>query len=131
MQEFDRFLLAQARGRVFFDPRRFNRLDVAHIFPRNEAALAELLIRATQNRERPGHRGRRLAGRQESRLIQPQVIAGHVQRIDAARLHLKDKCGQVRGIRPPAVRRGEPITDPRKQGACGTMIPDFCHGQQT
>jgi hypothetical protein len=100
------------------------------VLPRYQAALAELLIRAAQDRDRPSNRCRRLACREESRLVKPKIIAGHVQRINASLLHLRDNRCQVRCVRSSAVRRGQSVTDPRQEGCDGTMLPVFGHGQK-
>jgi hypothetical protein len=46
---------------------------------RDQASLAEMLIRATQDRERPRDRRSRLAGREEGRLVEAEIIARHLK----------------------------------------------------
>jgi len=104
VQELDRFLLAQAGRRVLLNRRRFDRLDITNVLPRNQAPLAELLICATQDRECPSNRRRRLAGREEGRLVEAEIIAGDLKWINAALAHLRDERCQVGRVCSSAVR---------------------------
>jgi hypothetical protein len=82
------FLLDQAGRRVLFNPRRFDRLDIMNAFPRNQAVFAELLVCATQDRERPSNRRYLLPGCEEGRLVETEVITAHLKRINATPAHV-------------------------------------------
>src|SRR5205807_8140086 len=64
------------------------------------------------------------------RFVKAKIISGHLERINIALAHVRDKGRKVRCVRASAMFRGQPVADPRQKGGDGTMLPAFCHGQK-